>query len=64
MKKVDASCWIEILCTCPYCGEVVDIFDDDRIKESMGNDHRVEECNIEIICSECKKTFIVENINF
>jgi hypothetical protein len=64
MKKVDANCHIEVLCNCPYCDAYEDIFDNDNVKESMGNDHRAENCELEVSCSECGKTFIVENIHF
>ncbi len=64
MKIVDATCFVEVACTCPYCDAFEDIFDDGRVKESMGDDHRADDCNIEIECSECGELFLVENIHF
>lgn len=64
MKKVDANCWIEVVCACPYCGAFEDVIDNDHIKEAMGDGHRADNCDVEVTCSECKKDFIVENIHF
>lgn len=64
MKKVNASLFIEVLCNCPHCGAIDDIFDLDRTKDVLGQDYRAENCDLEITCSECSETYIVENIHF
>lgn len=62
MEKINANCFIEILCTCPYCGAVEDVFDD--VRELMGDDHRAENIDKEVKCSECEQIFIVENVMY
>lgn len=64
MKEVRASTFIEVLCQCPNCGYGLDIFEKDNVKESLEEDHRASNCNIEITCEDCNETFLVTDIDF
>jgi len=72
MRKSDAQISISVLVYCPYCEEIIDLMDlqylnDDGYiysqilsKESFGK----ENWNEVIECPDCKKEFIVENVNW
>ena len=60
MKKVNANAHIEVLCSCPYCNAFEDVFE--NVKDSMSEEIRTDNINIEVKCSECKKPFLIENI--
>ena len=62
MEKVNANCSIEVYCTCPHCGAFEDVFED--VREVMDEDHRAENIDVEVKCSECEKPFIIENVYF
>ena len=62
MKKVNANCFIEVCCKCPYCDAFEDVFE--NVRESMDDDHRAENIDVEVKCSECGEPFIVENVRF
>jgi len=62
MKKVDANTSLEVWVDCPYCENYQNVLDD--VKESMGYDLRAEDVDIEITCKECKKTFMIVDINY
>jgi hypothetical protein len=62
MEKVNANCNVEVFCNCPYCGAFEDVFED--VRESMDDDHRAENIDVEVECSECGNAFIVDNVYF
>ena len=62
MEKVNANCFIEVCCKCPYCDAFEDVFED--VRESMDDDHRADNIDVEVKCSECGEPFIVENVRF
>ena len=64
MKEVRANTFVEVTCSCPHCDAFLDILDNDQVRESLGSDHRAEDCDIEITCSECNQEFIVTDIDF
>lgn len=57
---VDARISIEAYCNCPYCNSFQDVFD--KVRDVLGNDLQVDECDVEITCDECGKVFIVDNV--
>ncbi len=60
-KKVNANTFIEVLCTCPYCGALEDVFENVReLLDVMSADN----CDKEYTCSECKEVFIIENVHY
>lgn len=62
MKETTAQTFLEVVCTCPYCGAIEDILKD--VKEVLEYDHRASNIDKEIKCSECSEIFIVTDINF
>ena len=64
LKEVRANLHIEVICVCPNCASCLDIFDLDRVKESLGDDHRAADCEIEITCEDCNTPFIITDIDF
>ena len=62
MEKVNANCFIEVFCKCPYCDAFEDVFED--VRESMNYDHKADNIDVEVKCSECLKKFIIENVGF
>ena len=64
MKKTRAQLYIEILCDCPNCDESLDVFHNETVKESLQEDHRAYNCDVEIICENCKETFLLTDIDF
>ncbi len=64
MKTVVAESYIEVICQCPHCGAVLDIFQMSKIKEVLDKDLRAENIDMELVCTECEKKFIVSDIVF
>lgn len=62
MKKVDASLSIEVNCHCPYCDSFEDVFE--YVRESLEDDHRASNIDIEVMCGSCGEFFIVDNVEF
>lgn len=63
IKTVSASTYFEIWVTCPYCDEDQDRFTD--LRESLPN-YSLSASGIdqEIRCKNCKKDFIVDQIDY
>jgi len=59
---VEAQTFIEVMCTCPYCGAIEDVFDD--VRDCFDDGPRAIGCNVEVKCSECTGMFIVTNVNY
>lgn len=64
MKTTRAQLSIEILCQCPNCNYDLDLFDEHRVRESLEDDHRASNCNIEIECENCNETFLLTDVDF
>lgn len=64
MKNIRATTFIQVNCKCPYCDAYLDIFDEESVKESLGEDHRADGCNLEIDCPKCEVPFVVTDIDF
>lgn len=64
--KTTARTHIEVMCTCPNCNYILDIFDDDIVHEEFTRNGapRAYNCDIEIKCEECEENFVVTNIEF
>ena len=62
IKKVDANCTVEVYCTCPYCDAFEDVFED--VREGMDEFHQATNCDVDHECSNCGKTFIVDNVHY
>lgn len=62
-KKADATTFLEIVCACPYCGAIKDVFDD--VREFL-HDGELSASNLdhEVTCSECKQVYIIDNIHY
>ena len=61
-QKVNANCFIEVVCNCPHCNAFEDVFED--VREVMDDDHSASNIDVEHKCSECEKTFVIENVRF
>ena len=64
MKKTTAQTHIEVICDCPYCTQNINILYIGRTTQVLGEDHRAEDIELEIVCPICKETFIVTQIDF
>lgn len=63
MERVHADTFIECNVNCPYCDSYQDKFSD--LHEYFENgEPRATDIEAEITCDDCKKTFIVEQINY
>jgi len=62
MESVRATTFIEICVNCPYCGAYDDKFEE--LRDNIEEDHRAENIDVVIKCSECEKEYIVEGIDF
>ena len=63
MKTAVAETSIEIWVHCPHCDEYQNRLEDLR-EELDYNELRAEECEAEIKCEDCEKSFIVNKITF
>lgn len=73
MKKTNADIGISINVECPYCEEYINLLeltemtDDGYIYSACFRDDEKWGCNgfnEKIECPECKKEFMIENINY
>ena len=64
MRETRAQLYIEILCTCPNCDYGLDLFDEHRVRESLDDDHRASNCDIEIKCENCDQKFLLTDVDF
>ena len=63
MKKTQAKTHAQCNVVCPYCDNDQNRFED--LKEHFNTEElRAEECDAQIACNYCEKTFIVDLIEF
>lgn len=63
IKTAKADSWLEINVDCPYCYEYLDVLE--QAREYLDNGElSAQNIECEITCPECKKDFIVTDINF
>lgn len=63
LPKTTAKTSIEIWLFCPHCDVYQDRFDD--LHEHLDDgEPRAENCEVELKCEACKKSFIVKEIHF
>ena len=59
-KKVDADTVFYITADCPYCEAYLTVTDD--MREHLTDGLSAEDCDQEVDCEHCKRTFIIDNI--
>ena len=53
---------MEVNVDCPYCDEYQDILTNDSVREVLGYELSCKDADVEIVCTNCNKTFIVNEI--
>ena len=60
IKKATAEASINIDCHCPYCGMLIDVYDE--VHDYLGDDLRASNLKIEITCELCDEVFIIDKV--
>ena len=67
MKKTMSSLYVNLYVECPYCEEVIDLFEEDSdhiYSMAIFNNKWDDIKNQEECCPSCKKEFLVEGIEY
>ena len=62
LKTAVAVTHLQIWVNCPNCDNYQEVLD--NVRESLGGELSVDECEEEVRCDECKEVFLIDRIEY